>query len=41
MDEAGVKQNTLGGRGLAGVNVRGDTDVACTFECVFAVRRIG
>ena len=28
MDQAGVKENALGDRGLAGVDVRGDADVA-------------
>jgi hypothetical protein len=40
MDEAGVKKDTLGGRRLAGVNVRGNADVAGAFEGVFAVGRI-
>ena len=41
MDEAGVKENTLGGRGLAGINVRGDADVARALHRVLPVRRIG
>ena len=40
VDQASVKKNPLGGRGLAGVNVRGDTDVAGAFERVLAVGRV-
>ena len=40
VDQSGVKENTLGRRRLAGVNVRGDADVAGAFQRVFAVGRI-
>ena len=40
VDEAGVKENTLGGGGLAGVDVRGDTDVARALQRILAIRRI-
>ena len=40
VDQARVKEDTLGGRRFAGVNVRGNADVAGTFEGVFAGGRI-
>ena len=40
VDQAGVKEDALRGGRLAGVNVRGDADVAGAFEGVFAVGRI-
>ena len=40
MDHAGVKENALGHRRLAGINVRGDADVARPLERKLAVRRI-
>ena len=30
--DPGVKQNPLGGGGLAGIDMRGDADVAVTFD---------
>ena len=32
VDHPGVKQNALGQRGFAGINVGGDTDVACALQ---------
>jgi len=40
VDQAGVKQDTLRRRRLAGVDVRGDADVTGAFERVFAIGRI-
>ncbi len=40
VDHAGVKENALGERGLAGVDVRGNTDVARPLERERSVRRI-
>ena len=40
VDHAGVKKNALGQRRLAGVDVRGDADVARPLERILAVRRI-
>ena len=38
VDHAGVKKNALGQRRLAGINVRGDADVARPLERELAVR---
>ncbi len=40
VDQARVKENALGGGRLAGVNMRGDADVARALERVLAVRRV-
>jgi hypothetical protein len=40
VNEPGVKEDTFRGRGLAGVNVSGDTDVTGTFERVLAIGRV-
>jgi hypothetical protein len=40
VDHAGVKQNALGQRRLAGIDVRGDADVPRPLERELAVRRI-
>ena len=40
MDEAGVKENALGGGGFAGVDVRGDADVARALHRILPVGRI-
>ncbi len=40
VDHAGVKKNALGQRRLAGVDVRGNADVARPLERELAVRRI-
>ena len=41
VDESGVKENALGRRGFAGVNVRGDADVARALQRVFTLGRVG
>jgi len=40
VDSTGVKKNALGRGGLAGVNVRGDTDVAGPFQWKRTILRI-
>ena len=40
VDHAGVKQNALGDRRFAGIDVRGDSDVARPLERELAIRRI-
>ena len=40
VDHAGVKQNALGDRRLAGIDVRGDADVARPLERKLAIRRV-
>ena len=40
VDHAGVKKDALGDRRLAGVDVRGDPDVARPLERELAIRRI-
>ena len=40
VDHAGVKQDALGDRGLARIDVRGDTDITCSLERKFTLRRI-
>ena len=40
MDQAGIEENALGERGLAGVDVRGDADVARALERELTIRRI-
>ncbi len=40
VDHSGIKQNALGDRRLAGVNVRGNSDVPRSLERELAVRRV-